>query len=257
MDKTIFCFDIDGTLLTFDHRILDSTIETIQNIQSQGHKAVIATGRNYGSVKRTGLLDKIKWDAYVLNNGQCVLDENFQPIHEETLDQKTIEKIIEVSNREGWTCCLETVFYWFTIQEPSEYTIETHRFFNEVCPQKQEYDPSMKIIMAMAYAPKGYDYAPYKEIEGLTVDPGFSAYADLTKKGCHKYTGIEKCMEYLKCTKSVCFGDGSNDIDMITLADVGVAMGNAIEELKEVSDMITDTNEKDGIYHAIQKLGYL
>lgn len=118
MDKTIFCFDIDGTLLTFDHRILDSTIETIQNIQSQGHKAVIATGRNYGSVKTTGLLDKIKWDAYVLNNGQCVLDENFQPIHEETLDQKPLKKSLKCPIVKDGPAVLKRYFIGLRFKNP-------------------------------------------------------------------------------------------------------------------------------------------
>ena len=46
-----------------------------------------------------------------------------------------------------------------------------------------------------------------------------------------------------------CFGDGTNDIDMLKLADVGVAMGNACDTLKEVSDVVIGRVDEDGIYN--------
>ena len=50
------------------------------------------------------------------------------------------------------------------------------------------------------------------------------------------------------------FGDGDNDIELMEVAKIGVAMGNGTENLKKVSDYVTDDIEKDGIYNALVKL---
>ena len=49
------------------------------------------------------------------------------------------------------------------------------------------------------------------------------------------------------------FGDAGNDIHMIEYAGMGVAMGNAFDEIKEVANYITDSNEEDGVAKAIEK----
>lgn len=51
-------------------------------------------------------------------------------------------------------------------------------------------------------------------------------------------------------------GDNENDIDMIEYAGMGVAMGNAIASVKDVSDYITDTNEQDGVAKAIEAIAF-
>ena len=49
------------------------------------------------------------------------------------------------------------------------------------------------------------------------------------------------------------FGDAGNDLDMIVYAGMGVAMANGFEEVKEVANYITDSNENDGVAKAIEK----
>ena len=51
----------------------------------------------------------------------------------------------------------------------------------------------------------------------------------------------------------IAIGDSYNDISMIETAGVGIAMGNGVQEIKEIADFITDTNENDGVAKAIKK----
>ena len=257
MEKYCFCFDIDGTLLPSSHQISASTLATLSRLQELGHKVVIATGRNYGSVKDSGVIDLFNWDGYVLNNGQCVLDKEFNEVFVEKMEPELVQKIIDITNQENLVCLLEEVKDWFIVQKTSESVIKTHEFFHCPLPIQKEYDPSMEIVMFIVYAPKGYDYAPYKQLEELQVDEGNSHYADIVKKGYHKYKGIEKILEYFNLRNSVCFGDGSNDVQMIKEATIGVAMGNGCQEAKNVSDFITLSCENDGVTYACEKLGFL
>ncbi len=257
MERFCFCFDIDGTLYPNNHVISKRTLETIEQLRKKGHKIVVATGRNLSSVKESGLLDQICFDALVLNNGQCVLNEKHEVIYTAYLPTDLVWQVIDVCNANKLVCSLETLDDWFCVQQPNEYVKITHEFFRETAPIQGEYNRSMKIIMAMAYAPKGYDYAPLKEIEGLNVDIGNSCYADLGIKGFHKYKGIEKCLDYFHLTTTVCFGDGRNDVEMIRQATIGIAMGQSVDEVKEVSDFVTESCDHDGIVHACEHYGFI
>lgn len=257
MEKYCFCFDIDGTLLTSDHKMSEQTIQTLNRLQEKGHKIVIATGRNYGSVKRTGILELVHWDGYIFNNGQCVLDSELNIISIEKMSNEEVQSIIDVCNSENLVCLLERVYDWFIVQKANEWVLKTHEFFNDVVPTQEEYDPSMEIVMAIVYAPKGYDYKKFRNLKGIHVDEGASHYADLVREGYHKYKGIEKILKHFKIEKSVCFGDGTNDVDMIFDATIGVAMGQAVEKAKDASKFITKSCDDEGITYACKQLGFI
>lgn len=257
METVCFCFDIDGTLYSSEANILPSTMDTIQKLKKQGHKIVVATGRNYGSVKATGLLDEIHFDALVLNNGQCVLDDQHQILFVHYMEHQLVEKIIEVSNAENLVCSLETMEDWFLIQKANDDVRYAHEYVRSELPPQKLYDPSMNIIMALVYAPKGYDYRPFKQIEGLNVDVGNSTYADLDLCGFHKYVGIEKCLEHFHISKAICFGDGRNDIEMLRHAHIGIAMGQSAQQVKEAADFVTTSCDEDGIFHACRHYHFI
>ena len=69
-----------------------------------------------------------------------------------------------------------------------------------------------------------------------------------------KATGIQKVLDHyhLDQDDTYAFGDGENDLEMIEFCRVGVAMGNACDELKEIAEYVTDSVNDDGIYHAFK-----
>lgn len=64
---------------------------------------------------------------------------------------------------------------------------------------------------------------------------------EISSRGINKAFGMQKFIEYIGCTREdrVAFGDGSNDFEMLEYAGIGVAMGNAIEDLKKCADYVT------------------
>ena len=54
--------------------------------------------------------------------------------------------------------------------------------------------------------------------------------------------------------ETIAFGDAENDLEMLQLAGIGVAMGNALPQVRACADMVTDTVENDGIAHALRRL---
>ena len=61
----------------------------------------------------------------------------------------------------------------------------------------------------------------------------------------------------LPMSDAFCFGDSLNDIEMIQVAGTGVAMGNAIPQLKAAADLVTDPVSEDGLWKAFLQLGLI
>ena len=61
----------------------------------------------------------------------------------------------------------------------------------------------------------------------------------------------------IKPEEMMAFGDAQNDIDMIQYAGIGIAMGNAEEDLKQIADDITTSVDDDGIWNALKKYGLI
>ena len=79
-------------------------------------------------------------------------------------------------------------------------------------------------------------------------------FTDLTSKYADKGQGLVSMAEYLglNISETMAFGDGGNDIPIIRRAGVGVAMGNADENVKQVADYVTDTVDDNGVYNALK-----
>lgn len=111
--------------------------------------------------------------------------------------------------------------------------------------------------MMIAYGPLQYDYASYHEIDGIHIIPGLSTYADIVLKDYHKYKGIQYLLKHLQMDSYIAFGDSLNDVEMLTHAAIGIAMGNAHEDVKAIADYVTTKVSEDGILQALTSLHFL
>ena len=84
-------------------------------------------------------------------------------------------------------------------------------------------------------------------------------FADVIAKGNSKRTGIDKMIAYygIDLCDTMAFGDGGNDIPMLEHAAVGVAMGNATDEVKRSADYVTDSVDENGIRNALEHFGVI
>ena len=82
---------------------------------------------------------------------------------------------------------------------------------------------------------------------------------DVLTQGISKAATILQVAEDLDIQQEdiICFGDGMNDREMLSMAGVGVAMGNANAEVQKHADLVTQDHNSDGIYHALNKLGLI
>ena len=70
---------------------------------------------------------------------------------------------------------------------------------------------------------------------------------------------VQKILDYygLQKEEAIAFGDGSNDIDMLMTVGTGIAMGNALDIVKDVADDVCKSVEEDGVYYYCKEHGLL
>lgn len=257
MKQQLIFFDVDGTLLdSVSHKFPQSAKQAILELQQYGHKVFIATGRCYASLQRSGLMDEIEWDGYVLSNGQVVMLKDKSLIHEECIDPEAVKQCIDTAKQEGIVLSLISADTWFMMDEVNEYVRTAHQFLNEVLPIHQAYQGE-PIITMLAYASKDAKYQAFKTIKGLKVIPAESTYADLIVEGVSKYDGIRTLCDYFHQETYCAFGDSLNDWEMMEHAALSIAMGQGNEQLKQNADFVTYPVNENGISHAVKVLHFI
>lgn len=251
-------FDFDNTLIdSKTHTIPQSTITALHQLVEKGIKIGIASGRSHFLLKETGALKLAPWSGLCLSNGQVVIKGTEEIIHHHFLPKTGVLKVIETAKHLGMNLYFSTPKGDFMMEAPNDLVFEAHHFFNEPIPLPGVYH-DQAIDKLLIYAPKGYDYAPYKAIAGLTTFASLSTYADMATEGISKLSAIHELLDHLGLDyRYTAFGDSQNDIEMLQGAEISIAMGNSDPKLKTIADHITDDVDQDGVYKALVKLGYL
>ena len=116
-----------------------------------------------------------------------------------------------------------------------------------------------RILQLTPFFDKDYEQELMSRLPGCTSGRWHPAFTDVTAKGADKGEGLLTMAlhEGLNPQHTIAFGDGGNDSTMIREAGIGVAMGNAIDELKEMADYVTTSVDDDGILNALKHFGLI
>ena len=255
MIKAIF-FDIDGTLLYGNKGVPGKEIEDLRKLKEKGIKIVVCTGRAIGDVKPLHL-DEYGFDAYIALNGQTIFDASYNLIYENLFDKDDLKKLIDIFNSKNIVVGLsgEDGLY---VNYVDDKLIKENGVLNIVVPRIGTYH-NEKVYQALAYCEDTYKEKIKKELVNSKVTYWNDFGIDIINKNGGKDKGI---LEYIKMfditiDETMAFGDSENDKEMLKVVSIGVAMGNATEELKQVSDFVTKDLYEDGIDFALRKYGVL
>lgn len=249
--KYIF-FDIDGTL-TNDNPggiVLPSTLDALQKLREKGHFVAIATGR--ANFFASEFAKEYGFDNMVSDGGNGITLHNelqwIKPL-DRTLCLELIHECLEKGIAFGVSLSDEPKFY--TCGD-KEYTTK----MTDDIIKLDSFDDVENIykIFVRATVEQEKDLVAIHKL-------GYMRYhqEDLIVEPLDKYHGIETMIELVKGNKEeiVVFGDGKNDISMIEQAPMSIAMGNAIEELKQIATFVTKSNKEDGIAYACRHFGWI
>lgn len=256
MKKYMF-FDIDGTLTCpKSSEIPESTIDTLKRLKEKGHVLAIATGRPYPMVKDVAKLAGID---YIVCNGGNAIYKDGECYLDLPLDKDDCMYLFEEceKNNISYAFVNAVEMNCYTKDEQFEKDIKGDFFIGNIMIQKdldyRKVDNFFRLFIAVTKEQE-------EKLNGLKKLVG-SRYHDhyIIVEPDDKYHGIERMMDLLHAPIEdvVVFGDGKNDIRMFQSAPASIAMGNAIEELKDMATFVTKDSDQDGIEYACKEFGWL
>jgi Cof subfamily protein (haloacid dehalogenase superfamily) len=256
MSKIVF-FDIDGTLLDHDKKLPDATKKGIRQLQENGTYVAIATGR--APFMYEGLREELGIESFVSFNGQYVVFEN-EVIYKNPLDREELVNLLEVAGEQSHPVV-------HLNEKTMKANIHHHPFIEESMgslkfphPDFQPDFYSDKEIYQSLLFCRNADESIYREKFSKFNFIRWHQYSmDILPSGGSKAEGIKKMIDKLgfDISEVYAFGDGLNDIEMIDAVGTGVAMGNAVQEVKEHANLITKSVDEDGIYHGLKELSLI
>lgn len=253
-------FDVDDTI--YSHklgRIPELTKKTIQLLKDKGYILGVCTSRFPREFYSLPQEDFKLFDMIIAGTGSIYI-QNDKIIQVEKIEKDSVLKYMEYFKKNPDICYLWTKLdgdCYFN-KEPHERTKKHHASWSGGCPTIKEWNGEdlCNII---------YYYVTDKQTEEIIqlADEGslerWSNCGHLNPKGINKSYGVQNFCKYFNITPDeiICFGDGHNDISMIEMAGIGIAVGNGHDELKKHADYVSDSIENGGIYTMCVQLGLI
>lgn len=251
MIKAVF-FDVDGTLLSYEtKKVCDSARAAIAKLQAQGILCIVATGRHMIQMSKLPVGD-IPFDAFVMLNGQLVLDKQQNVLFGVPIEGRAKDFLIEKFNDHTYPAIIveEKDMY---LNYVTDHVEKVHEIISVSKPELSDYRGG-EIYQVCAYLRPEEEYL-VDPIRGDCVMTGWHyGGVDIIAGGGGKMAGIKRYLEItgIKREEIIAFGDAENDLDMIRYAGIGVAMGNGSEAVKAVADFVTADIDDDGIEKALK-----
>ena len=266
MDYKLIVLDIDGTLTNSKKEITPRTKEALIKIQEQGVYVAIASGRPTPGTKKVAQeLELERFGNYVLsfNGGRVINCKTGEVVLDKTIPAEMAWELCDVARENGVgimtydsECALagtDTIDEYMELEARinSIELMQVGHFKNYVdfpvnkCLMTGEPEHLVELEKKLKekYAGK------------LNIFRSEPFFLELMPKGIDKAAVLKNFLPFLGIARDevICCGDGYNDKTMIEFAGLGVAMANAREEVKEVADYITSSNDEDGIAKVVEK----
>lgn len=264
-DPHLIAVDLDGTLLNQDKFISNDTKQSLLNAQKNGHKVVIATGRPYRASQM--YYQELSLHTPIINfNGAFVhhpLDTEWGVFHS-PLELNTALDIIKTCESFQVKNIITEVMDDVYLENHDSFVAEAFQEGNPTLKfgqlkERLHDDPTSLLIHPQDEHISQLRHALAQSHAEVIEQRTWGApwhLIEIVKKGLNKSVGLKKIADTYNIPKEriIAFGDEDNDLEMITFAGHGVAMDNAIHELKEAADTITRSNDDDGIAAYLQQV---
>lgn len=260
-NKKMIVVDLDGTLLHINQECSYKTKKYLKKLKDLGYIIVIATGRVLRSA--VTITDGAEFANYVIaSSGAVIYDMDksrvvvkkqiSKDIVKEICDNCSVEDIKEIN------ICDLYYHYNYLCNENNVFSFE--KKINNINRFLYECDDIVNVTIRVndnSLVDKYYNMFNRNELELLVMQDSFGKEKclELFDKGVSKYNSIKKIMdiEDIDNKDVIAFGDGLNDVDMVKLSGIGVAMGNALDNVKEVSDYVTISHNDDGVIYFLKE----
>jgi Cof subfamily protein (haloacid dehalogenase superfamily) len=253
MIKAAF-FDIDGTLLSFKtHLVSPGTIQAFEELHRQGIHTFISSGRPKVLIPPM----PVGFDGYVTMNGGYCFVEN-QVLLRNPIPQQETDRWLQYAEQENLCTMIFTEHEMFvnTHSNPVANAIRNQLEFQmpPLLPTRQMM--GRETFQVIAIMPAERDNDVLQMLPHCRLPRWHPQFSDLVNADNSKATGIDSILHHYGIDRNECigFGDGGNDIEMLDFCGIGVAMGNADDNVKAHADYVTTSVDDEGIANALRQL---
>lgn len=262
-NKKMIVVDLDGTLLNINSGCSKKTKEYLKKLKDIGYIIVIATGRVLRDA--ISVTDGASFANYVISNGGGLIYnmDNKKIVCKNVISKCEIRRVFESYNEDIDYITMCDLYYYNRFGDnDSKMDLFYDKKINDIDKFVNNDNDVFHIIVRFKNSElvhKYYKLFDSDKIDVLVMQDSFAdkKWVEIFSEGVSKYNAIKIVseMENISNEDIIAFGDGRNDIDMIKNTGIGVAMGNALDDVKNVSDYVTISHNDDGVIYFLK--GYL
>ncbi|HFI0700581.1 TPA: Cof-type HAD-IIB family hydrolase [Streptococcus suis] len=263
----LIALDMDGTLLNENKELMQPQIDAIHQAVEAGVTVVLCTGRPLVGVKP--FVEQLGFDTeeeYIIVNNGCSTHstKDWSLIDWEELSISDIDYLSTFVENDDVQISLFDEEDYFVLAEKANARVNLDAGLVGMIPQPIDLSEARsgkhRFFEAMFVGEKEHIDA-FENQHNPVLSQGYSTVRsqdyllEILPNGASKATGLKKLADRLGILPEeiMAMGDANNDLEMLAFAGLGIAMGNANEQVKAIAQDITDTNENNGVAKAIEK----
>jgi Cof subfamily protein (haloacid dehalogenase superfamily) len=256
--------DLDGTLLDPQHEVTERAAQAIKALREQGIKFMLATGKTRGSALK--IIEKLGLDTPgVFVQGLVLQNADGSILRQTTLDPAIARQAITFAEDRGFSL----VAYSGTTTYIRRRNHNTNLIVEYGEPESQVVGPLQNILSSTPINKLAViDRADPRRVKAVRwqlnmqfngaaslVQPAVAEMIEVLPKGTSKGAGLKALLKDMGIapSKVLAVGDGENDIEMLELAGIGVAVANADDFVKKAANHVTTASYGDGLAEAIER----
>ncbi|MCK9223860.1 MAG: Cof-type HAD-IIB family hydrolase [Candidatus Muirbacterium halophilum] len=263
MNYRLVAIDMDGTTLNSKHKISLENLDTIKKVHELGVKVIIMTGRMYYSALE--YYNKIGLDTLIVTyNGGKIHDFNGNIKYKKELSNDVVSKLLKLPNlKENKVLPLffideKLVVPWYD-ENTEEYEMRTGiKAIVDENILKKTFETTKFLLSSTNY--KYLDFLKDNIIKtfgnSLYITNSMPRYVEVLNKEVSKGNALIYCSDYYNIPLNQCvvIGDNNNDSAMFLPEVYKIAVKNAEQNLKNLADFITESNDCNGVSLALRKI---
>lgn len=258
----LLVFDIDGTLLNSRHQVLPSTLTALRRAREQGHQIVLASARPPASMVRiAAAIDAGSLPAICLNGAFIIDTKSRKTIWEKSMSYASVRRLIDLGHEYGLYLSIMTGWEWL-VEEDSDWS-RAEAAIVEISPTvtgdfSRLAERPVHKMLAVGEQDQVVRFRDRVAAANIGVSATISnpTYCELVDSSVSKANGLLYLCSYYEIPREniVVFGDGENDLSMMQVGGISVAMGNASPAVQAAASYVTRSNDEDGIAYALTDL---
>jgi len=261
----MICLDIDGTLLNSQHKITSRVKDVIQKAAAFNILVILVSARMPAAI--LPFLKELTIKAPIIcYSGALVLDEAHKPLHANHISLAALAAIYNTCKTHAahlsiYRNCdwyVESMDSWAAQESTITQITPTITATESLLSKWQSEATGPNKLLCMGEPEKIAAVAALLNRTNMTIYRSKPTYLEMVSHTASKTNAIQFLAHLYKIDMKeiMTIGDNYNDIDMLRAAGLGIAMGNAPDDVKTQAEVVTANNDEDGVAVAIEKYGF-